>query len=119
MKDFDFSGLKIVNASIANNSRYFCVGSVAEQLPEKLKRKNDQRSVVGIFKIDPKTLFTTIEMWIVDYPFKNFFVDDNMTTIMFLSRNGRELDYHFLLWDFDTDSIGADAYRDLTTIDAG
>jgi len=42
-----------------------------------------------------------------------------MTTIMFLSRNGRELDYHFLLWDFDTESIGADAYRDLTTIDAG
>jgi len=75
MKDFDFSGLKIVNASIAENSRYFCVGSVAEQLPEKLKRKNDQRSVVGIFKIDPKTLFTTIEMWIVDVSSKSSLIN--------------------------------------------
>ena len=42
-----------------------------------------------------------------------------MTTVMFLSRNGREIDYHFLLWDFDCDTIGPDAYRDLQTIDAG
>lgn len=45
-----------------------------------------------------------------------------MTTVMFLSRNGKELDYHFLLWDFDTENesvLGANEYRDLLTIDAG
>jgi len=38
---------------------------------------------------------------------------------MFLSRNGKELDYHFLLWDFDTDKLSKEEYRDLLTIDAG
>jgi len=42
-----------------------------------------------------------------------------MTTVMFLSRNGRSIDFHFLLWDFDTDSLDASVYRDLQTIDAG
>lgn len=42
-----------------------------------------------------------------------------MTTVMFLSRNGREIDYHFLLWDFDCDRLSNEEYRDLQTIDAG
>jgi hypothetical protein len=65
MKDFDFSGLKICNAFISENSRYFCVGSVAKELPGKLERKNDKRSIVGIFKIDPSNFNTSLEMWII------------------------------------------------------
>lgn len=70
MKDFDFTGLKICNAFIADNSRYFCVGAVAEELPGKLERKNDKRSVVGIFKIDPSKLNTSLEMWIIQVSLK-------------------------------------------------
>lgn len=42
-----------------------------------------------------------------------------MTTVMFLGRKERSLDYHFLLWDFDCDRLNAEEYRDLLTIDAG
>ena len=38
---------------------------------------------------------------------------------MFLGRQQRSLDYHFLLWDFDCDHLGADYYRNLVTIDNG
>lgn len=82
-------------------------------------RKNDKRSVLGIFRYNSETRVSTIEQWINQYPFKDFFVDDNMTTVMFLARNGRRLDYHFLLWDFDCESLDKDKYRDLQTIDAG
>jgi len=77
--------------------------------------------VLGIFKYDPVSRQSTIEQWINHYPFKNFFVDDNMTTVMFLARNGRRLDYHFLLWDFncESDAVSNSMYRDLQTIDAG
>lgn len=73
MKDFDFNGLKICNAFIADNSRYFCVGSVAEELPGKLERKNDKRSVVGIFKICPSKLNTSLEMWIIQVSNKLYY----------------------------------------------
>ena len=42
-----------------------------------------------------------------------------MTTVMFLGRSGRRLDYHFLLWDFNCDDLSKDYYRDLQTLDAG
>lgn len=65
MKDFDFSGLKICNAYIADNSRYFCVGLVSEELPAEKGRKKDMKSILGVFKICPKSLNTSIEMWII------------------------------------------------------
>jgi hypothetical protein len=117
---YDFTGLKIVNSYVAQNSRYFCIGLVGDFKPDDTSRRNDKRSVLGIFKYDEKTRESTIEQWINQYPFKNFFVDDNMTTVMFLARNGRRLDYHFLLWDFDTvTKLKESEYRDLKTIDAG
>lgn len=42
-----------------------------------------------------------------------------MTSVMFLSRSGRSVDFHFLLWDFDCDKLTAEDYRVLQTIDAG
>ena len=42
-----------------------------------------------------------------------------MTTIMFMGRSGRRLDYHYLLWNFDCDNLGAEHYRNLQTLDAG
>jgi hypothetical protein len=41
-----------------------------------------------------------------------------MTTVMFLSRNRRELDYHFMLWDFDTEGQ-EELNKQLQMIDAG
>jgi len=49
----------------------------------------------------------------------NFYVDDNMTTVMFQGRSGRRLDYHFMLWDFNCDELSAAEYKKLTTMDAG
>lgn len=46
-------------------------------------------------------------------------MDDNMTTVLFLGRNGRDLDYHYLLWDFDTERLTDQEWRDLMTLDAG
>lgn len=43
-----------------------------------------------------------------------------MTTIMFLGRLGRRLDFHFILWDFDlTTKLPEATYRDLLTLDNG
>lgn len=119
MENYDFEGMTICNSHVALNSHYFCVGLVGEFKPdEKNPRKNDKRSILGIFRFETD-LSTSIEQWINQYPFKNFFVDDNMTTVMFLARHERSLDFHFLLWDFDCDRLSADEYRDLLTIDAG
>ena len=47
-------------------------------------------------------------------------MDDNLTTIMFLGRSGRRLDFHFILWDFDLQThLKEDAYRELITLDNG
>lgn len=123
MIPYDFSGMKICNSYVAQNSRFFCVGLVGKfdtnSLVDEHHRKNDKRSVMGVFRVDLKTLGTSVEAWINQYPFQDFFVDDNMTTVMFLSRSGRRLDYHFLLWDFDTESMESNEYRDLLTLDAG
>lgn len=42
-----------------------------------------------------------------------------MTTVMFLGREGRKLDYQFLLWDFDCDNVPEEQYRKLLTLDKG
>lgn len=122
MKDYNFEGMKICNSHVALNSHFFCVGLVGEFKPKQSddrKNANDKRSILGIYQFNSDDITCKIEQWINQYPFKNFFVDDNMTTVMFLSRSGRSLDYHFLLWDFDCDSLDRDQYRALMTIDAG
>lgn len=123
MTPYDFSGMKICNSYVALNSRYFCAGLVGKfDINAKIdenKRKNDKRSVLGIYRTDLSTMTTTIEAWINQYPFQNFYVDDNMSTVMFLGRSGRRLDYHFLLWDFDTEHMDATEYRELVTLNEG
>ena len=61
---YDFTGLKIVNSYVAQNSRYFCIGLVGDFKPDDTSRRNDKRSVLGIFKYDEKTRESTIEQWI-------------------------------------------------------
>ena len=62
MQEFDVEKYRICNSSIASNSRYFCVGLVSDQ--PCVVNKKDMGSLLGIFKIDDKTLNTTIEFWI-------------------------------------------------------
>lgn len=64
MKDYNFDGLKICNAYIADNSRYFCVGLVSEDI-ETNPNKKDFKSILGIYKICPKSLDISLEMWII------------------------------------------------------
>lgn len=122
---YDFTtGMYICNSQVALNSRFFCIGLCGDfdhtQVLDDKKRVNDKNSVVGIYRFDDKTNTVAIEYWINQYPFKNFFVDDNLTTIMFLGRSGRRLDFHFILWDFDLQThLKEDAYRELITLDNG
>lgn len=116
--------MTICNSQVALNSRYFCIGLTGDfdhkGMIDDKQRRNDKNSVVGIFRFDDKTNTCAIEYWINQYPFKNFFVDDNLTTIMFLGRSGRRIDFHFILWDFDlTTKLKEDQYRDLLTLDNG
>lgn len=49
-------------------------------------------------------------------------MDDNMTSVMFLGQQGKELDFHYLLWDFDTEKLydtNKAYYNSLMTIDSG
>lgn len=122
---YDFTtGMTICNSQVALNSRYFCIGLTGEfdvtQALDDKKRINDKNSVVGIYRFDERDNSVNIEYWINQYPFKNFYVDDNLTTIMFLGRLGRRLDFHFILWDFDlTTKLSEATYRDLLTLDNG
>ena len=64
---YDFTDMEICNSYIAINSFWFAVGLVGEfDITQKLgeKRRNDKRSLVGIFKFDPKTKSAKIEYWI-------------------------------------------------------
>ena len=38
----------------------------------------------------------------VQYQFVDFFADDHLSTLMFLDQNRKQLDYHFVIWKFDT-----------------
>ena len=49
-------------------------------------------------------------------------MDDNMTSVMFLGQQGKALDFHYLLWDFDTEKLydtNKAYYNSLMTIDSG
>ena len=70
MKDYNFDGLKICNAYIADNSRYFCVGLVSEDIDTNPNKK-DFKSILGIYKICPKSLDISLEMWIIQV--RNYF----------------------------------------------
>lgn len=85
------------------------------------KRVNDKNSVIGIFRYNDSDNSTSIEYWINQFPFKNFYVDDNLTTVMLLARSGRRVDFHFILWDFDLSKeyLPEEKYRELQTLDAG
>lgn len=84
---YDFSDMTICNSHVALNSFWFCVGLTGKfDINAKIdehKRKNDKRSLLGIFRFDPSTKMGTIDKWINQYQFQNFYVDDNMTTVMF------------------------------------
>ena len=41
----------------------------------------------------------------VQYPFKDFYMDDHLTQIMMLDEAKKTLDNHFLLWNFDTSKM--------------
>lgn len=134
-RDIDFGRMQIVRAQCAVNSLRFCLGLVdrevmaqdvsAGEVQKEFSRKNDRKSAMGLFQIDRKTLETKIDKWIVEFPFRKFYCDDNLTMVMFLSRNAKELDFHFLLWDFKTASdeqgmlLTDEEYQALMTIDAG
>lgn len=66
MKDYDFGGLKIVNTHVALNSHFFCVGMVGDFKPsvDSKSRKNDKRSILGIFRFNLEDNTCSIEQWI-------------------------------------------------------
>lgn len=35
----------------------------------------------------------------------DFFADDHLSNIMFLDQNRKQLDYHFVIWKFDTSKL--------------
>lgn len=72
MKDYDFSGMKICNAYIADNSRYFCVGLVQEDLQQSKGSKRDLKSILGIYRICPSSLEISLEMWITQVSHPNY-----------------------------------------------
>ena len=64
MVPYNFDGMKICNSHVALNSRYFCVGLVGEFKPDDSSRRNDKRSVLGIFRYDGETRQCQIEGWV-------------------------------------------------------
>lgn len=42
-----------------------------------------------------------------------------MTTVMFMDRTMRKLDYHFLLWDFDCNRLPEEEFRNLKLLNEG
>lgn len=74
MKDYNFDGLKICNAYIADNSRYFCVGLVSEDIDTNQDKK-DFKSILGIYKICPQSLDISLEMWIIQVSLTHVFTN--------------------------------------------
>lgn len=64
MGPYNFEGMKICNSAVALNSHFFCVGLVGEFKPEEDKRRNDKRSVLGIFRYDHVSRQSSIENWV-------------------------------------------------------
>lgn len=68
LQPYDFSNMKICSSNVALNSQWFCTGLVGEfdlnKQVEATRRKNDKRSLLGIFKFDPESCTAKIETWI-------------------------------------------------------
>lgn len=41
----------------------------------------------------------------MQHTFENFYTDAHLSTVMFINKDRRTLDFHFLLWNFDVSRI--------------
>lgn len=124
LQPYDFSNMRVCNSQVAQNSNWFCTGLVGDfDLNKQIsatRRVNDKRSLLGIFAVKPDENYAAeIQTWINTSLFSTFFVDDNLTTVMFLDRTLRKLDYHFLLWDFDCERAPEQEFRNLKLLNEG
>lgn len=93
-EELNQADFRICNTHIAWNGRFFAIGLVSQQ-----------KSLFGIYSFDKANCSFQLVKWESKFSFSNFYVDDHLTTVMFLSRSQRALDYNFLLWRFDTSKL--------------
>lgn len=86
--------MTICNAKVAFNGKFFVIGLV-----------NDDESRLGIFSFKKATWRAKPLKWVTKFLFSNFEMDDHLTTVMFLDKAKRVLDYNFLLWRYDTSKL--------------
>ena len=86
--------MTICRTHVANNGKFFAIGLCS-----------DEKSLLGIFQFNKSTWSSKPLLWIDKFDFCDFFMDDHMTTVMFLDRDRRCLDYNFLLWKYDTSKL--------------
>lgn len=114
-----YAGLNICKVQVALNNKFFMIGLVENS-------NSTSKRALGFFGLDRLRLTTKPLKWVTkvrnpaepvtvpfcQYPFKNFYADDHLSTMMLIDDKQRTLDFHYILWRFDTSQL------DLTTLKA-
>ena len=61
--------------------------------------------MLGIFSFQKETWSSKPLRWLDKFDFSHFYMDNHLTTVMFLDKERKNLDYNFLLWKFDTSKL--------------
>ena len=88
----DYMGQDICSIQVALNTKFFMIG-----VPVK--------RAIGFFGLNRVQLSVQPLKWIIKYPFVDFFADDHMSTMMLLDSSRKTLDFHYVLWRFDTKGL--------------
>ena len=86
--------MKICGTHVAFCGKFFAIGLV-----------DGEKSLLGIFSFNKATWSIQPLNWIRKFDFSKFYMDDCMTTVMFLDHTHRCLDYNFILWKYDTSKL--------------
>jgi hypothetical protein len=89
-----FLQMKICGTHVAFCGKFFAIGLV-----------DNERSLLGIFSFNKATWSIKPLTWINKFDFSSFYMDDCMTTVMFLDHSRRRLDYNFIMWKYDTTKL--------------
>lgn len=84
----DYEGQRISSAKVAFNGKFFALG-----IPGDNREQAKQCRALGFFSFDRESFIIKPIKWLNKYPFKTFYMDDHLTSIMMLDAASKTLDY--------------------------
>lgn len=83
-----YEGQRISSAKVGFNGKFFALG-----IPGDVRDPKKECRALGFFSFDRSSFIIKPIKWLNKYPFKIFYMDDHLTSIMMLDNSSKTLDY--------------------------